>query len=152
MRKYLKIIVPIICVLVVAVTFFMIFDISRKVEKQNYSTENITDSENVADNENTTNTTSVDTDENTVTDNTTSSNEVEDEIVSNEDDKLSSSKQESAIEIMEEYWGEDNSVYFTNEGVDNNGNYIVAVRQKTSTTVKDYYKINIKTKAVEIYY
>lgn len=154
MRKALKFIVPGVCILVVVITFYMIFDIQNKVEQKQYGTDYIT-AENVVQNKNITNI------ENTNIENTTentnilnnSQNIIEDDnVVSEDEDKLSNSKQELAIELVKQYWGEDNSVYFTNEGVTSNGEYTVAVRQKTSTTVEDYFTVNLETKKVEIHY
>lgn len=156
MRKALKFIVPGVCIIVVVITFNMIYDIQQRIEEKQYGTDNIAiDNENIVQEENMTNT------ENTNIENTTentnisdnSQNIIEDDnVVSEDEDKLSSSKQEQAIELVKQYWGEDNSVYFTNEGVTSNGEYTVAVRQKTSTTVKDYFIVNLETKKVEIHY
>lgn len=154
MRKALKFIVPGVCIIIVIITFVMLFDIQNKVEEVNYGTENIAVDDNMVDEEWIENTTS---EENVIEDDTNtveySENIVEDEyVVAPEEDKLSNVYQESATDLVKKYWGEDNTVYFTNEGVNNNGEYIVAVRQKTSTTVKSYFKVNLETKTVEIDY
>lgn len=153
MRKALKFIVPGVCILVVTITFNMIYDIQQKIEEKKYGTDNIYVEENVIQEEN------IVTEENEVMNNEItnetlgSQNIVEDDnIVSEEKDKLSTTNQEKAIELVKQYWGEDNTVYFTNEGVNSNGEYTVAVRQKTSTAVKDYFKVNLETKKVEIDY
>ena len=154
MKKALKFIVPGVCILVVVITFYMIFDIQSKVEENQYGTgdiviENMIQEDNITNTENTniqnitSNTNILDNFENTIED---------DNVIAEDEDKLSSSKQEQAIALVKEYWGEDSSVYFTNEGVTSAGEYTVAVRQKTSTTVKDYFIVNLETKKVEVHY
>ena len=156
MRKALKFIVPGVCILVVVITFVMLFDIQNKVEEANYGTENIVaDEDFLVDSEWVENT--VTAEENVVENNNITANDskniVEDDyIVNPEEDELSNVNQESAIDLVKKHWGEDNTVYFTNEGINFNGDYIVAVRQKTSTTVKSYFKVNLETKIVEIDY
>lgn len=157
MRKALKFIVPGICILVVAVTFYLMFRLQNEVEEEAYSASNISEDENVVENENVANTENVVDDSNTVdntTNSTTSANNVveEEHVEQEEDSTLSTTNQEKAIDLVKDYWGEDNTIYFTNEGVTKEGEYIVAVRQKTSTTVKDYFKVNLESKKVEIYY
>lgn len=145
MRKALKFIIPGICILVVVITFYMIFDMQEKVEQENYGVENISDKEeNITDTE-------IYKVDNTV--NKTSENTIEDsKVLSDEEDNFSSKKAKSAIDLVKEYWGEDSTVYFTNEGVNSKGEHIVAVRQKTSTIVKNYFKVNLETQEIELDY
>ena len=157
MRKYLYFIVPIICVIVVIITFYMIFDIKNKVEEANYGTENIQVNEIeeeiieeniveqniVIDNENTNITDSAT--------NTSNSNTTKEEI-SEEDDSYSKKKLDEAISLVQKAWGEDNTVYFTNEGLNSEGVYMVAARDKTSTAVKNYFKVDLENKKVQVDY
>ena len=153
MKKALKFIVPGICILVVGITFYMIFDIQNKVEEKNYGTENIADNDEEIEEENITDSNTANVEDEEVENNTTEAdNTVEDDNLMSEEDKSANSNQEKAINLVKEYWGEDSSVYFTNEGTNSKGEYIVAVRQKTSTTVDDYFKVNIETEEVEVDY
>ena len=95
MKKALKFIVPGVCILVVVITFYMIFDIQSKVEEKQYGTSDI-DVGNIVQEENITNA------ENTNIQNATyntnilynSENVIEDDnVVSEDEDKLSGSKQ-----------------------------------------------------------
>ena len=163
MKKGFKVVVPLICVAVVGVTFYMIIDIKNKVEKVNYGTDDIKNTEfdnntsnieseinedNETENVVSTNTTEL----NTTNDNTINSTNVVSEEVT-EEDAYSSNKFEQAIKLVQNKWGEDSSVYFTSEGVDNkSGLYLVAVRDKSTTAVKNYFKVNLETKKVEIDY
>lgn len=158
MRKWLKFIVPGICVLVVIITFALLFNMQSKIEKA--SNENNTDSENIVA-ENVVSENIIDEnivgnevveDTNTIAENTTTENSVQDEVVSSDEDRYSENRQKKAIELVEEHWGEDDTVYFTNEGINSDAEYVVAVRLKTSTAVKNYFKVNIETGKVEIDY
>ena len=58
-------------------------------------------------------------------------------------------EKEKAVTLVAKEWGEDSSVYFTNEGI-SNGLYIVAVRDKSNTSVKMFYKVDLKNNKVEV--
>lgn len=158
MNKKVKIAVPIVCVLVVGITFYMIFDIKNKVEKINYDTNDIvvenTVEENIIDEENTVN------EENTIAndvskENTTIENVVTQsgsEEVSEEEDAYSTKKLDEAKYLVKKAWGDDDTVYFTTEGVSSEGLYLVAAREKSTTNVKNYFKVNLETKKVEVDY
>lgn len=159
MKKWLKIVLPIICVLVVVVTFVLLFDMKGKTEQT--SAENNVNTANIISNTNTNTNTNENTNtntnavvENNSVENTTtvSENTVEDAVMSGKDDRYAEDKQEKAIELVKKKWGEDDTVYFTNESVNSDEEYIVAVRQKSSTAVKNYFKVNIKTGVVTIDY
>lgn len=57
--------------------------------------------------------------------------------------------QEKAIGIAKKDWGEDNSVYFYYEGI-NNEKHVVSVRKVDTTRTVRYYYINISTGNFEI--
>jgi hypothetical protein len=143
-----------ICVVVVIVTFGLLFNMKSKVA----NVENVIDNttlntieENVVDEENTVENEVVN--EVVETENTvTQENVVSNEINSSDEDRYSESKQEKAIQLVKEHWGDDDTVYFTNESVKSDEEYIVAVRLKSSTAVTNYFKVNINTGKVEIYY
>lgn len=159
MRKYLKFIVPIVCVLVVIVTFYMIFDIRSKIEEKNYNTDNISvdenevSEENIVEEENTVSEENTIAEENTVSKETnTVENTSSKEEVSEEEDTYSTKKLDEAKALVKKAWGEDDTVYFTNEGLNSEGLYMVAARDKTSTAVKNYFKVNLDTKKVQVDY
>ncbi len=56
--------------------------------------------------------------------------------------------QEKAINIAKENWGEDNTVEFTFDHVDENGRYVVFVRDIETTRQIDEYVIDIQTEKV----
>lgn len=156
MRKYLKYIVPVVCVIVVIVTFYMIFDIKSKVEEQYYNTDDIVVDENEVEDENVVEEENIVDEENVVEENTTVENTVTNtsskEEVSEEEDSYSTKKLDEAKALVKKAWGDDDTVYFTNEGLNSEGLYMVAARDKTSTAVKNYFKVNLDTKKVQVDY
>lgn len=161
MKKGLKIIIPLICILIVGVAFYMIFDIKNKVEEVNYGTNDIEvneveeeikiEAENIIEEKEDTNTVENETSTNTAVSNTTDTNTVQEE-VSDDEDAYSKNKLDLAKSLVQKSWGEDSTVYFTNEGINSEGLYMVAARDKTSTAVKNYFKVNLDTKKVEVDY
>lgn len=61
-------------------------------------------------------------------------------------------KKQDAIALVKEKWGEDSTVTFRCDSVSNNGEYIIAVISKETATVKNYFKVNLATKTVEVDY
>ncbi len=161
-KNYKKIIFPIICVLVVIITFMLLFDMQKKASKiANAKDANEVNMENVVDNtvENTNTVDNTVDEENTAIieeENTTkipaNATAPQSAVTSGDDDKLAENKQKQALELVKQKWGTDSKVYFTNESVKSNGEYIVAVRDKSSTEVKNYFKVNIETGSVEVDY
>lgn len=60
-------------------------------------------------------------------------------------------KQE-AIELVKKTWGEDSSVTFRCDSVSPDGKYIVAVVSLDTASVKNYFKVDLNTKTVEVDY
>lgn len=82
-------------------------------------------------------------------------NETTSEVITNElENTLSSSEtfeespktaEEKAIDIAKKDWKESNNAEFLVEGIDENGNYIVAVRNSETTEALAFYTVNITT-------
>lgn len=156
LKKY---IFPIICVLVVIITFAMLFDMKKQInEKGNQVNSNSVVFENMVDMDS--NTMVNEMQENTVTNEITTNNTVstntvnttQNEVTSGDDDKYAENKQSQALELAKQNWGVDSTVYFTNESVNSSGEYIVAARDKGTTEVKQYFKVNIETGSVLVEY
>ena len=79
----------------------------------------------------------------------TSNNKTNTNTTEETEEKNDISDKDKAIAMVKAEWGSDSSVYFTSEGV-SNGNYIVAVRDKSNTSVKMFYKVNLENNTVEI--
>lgn len=52
---------------------------------------------------------------------------------------------EKAMDIVSKDWGEDDSVYFSHDGQNNNGEYIICVRQQSTTNALAWYIVNAET-------
>lgn len=75
---------------------------------------------------------------NTNTENNTDTNNDENKSVSNNNEVDSEAK---AIDIVKQNWGEDNTVYFTSDGKNKNGDYVIVVREKSSTKALYFYSV-----------
>lgn len=74
------------------------------------------------------------------------SGEVEgDEAASNAGGETTTPKEEEAIRIAKEDWGEDDSVYFINEAINQDGRYIVRVSDKKTQDTLAWYFIDVET-------
>lgn len=51
---------------------------------------------------------------------------------------------EKAIDIAKKDWGEDDSVYFKFDRIDSNENYIVVVRDSTTTNALKWYTVDVE--------
>lgn len=164
-KKILKYIIPILCVIVVGVAFYMIFDIKNKVDESLYNTDDIS---------NVTNDDIVEEDiSNDIINEVNEMDEVDENTISNETNKVvenkvdtkadreaveektdegSTTKKQQAIELVKKEWGEDSSVSYRCETVNSKGEYVVAVIMKSSGSVKAYFNVNLETKSVQIDY
>lgn len=159
----LKVWVPILCIIVVGITFYMIHDIQSKVEEMNVK-----------------NTTNAEQNKNEEPKNEAEliENEVEENLVQNQvaqvpknttntaqntsNPKNTSQNQSSittqpgitdqkqkAIELVKKEL-QDNSVNYVFDYVNENGEYVIAVKDKNSATVKYYFRVNLETETVEL--
>lgn len=133
MKKSIKIGFPIICVGIIAVTFGMMADIKNKANESDSIQNEVSHLKNEVDNfiEN-----------NNIIEN--------DEQTDLENETYYDGNSERAILLLEDKI-DDNNVYFTSEG-EENGRYIVAVRNKETTIAEKYYIIDLQTEEIEIYY
>ena len=58
--------------------------------------------------------------------------------------------EEKAKQIVKENWGEDDTVYYSYDGKDANGRYVICVREKSTTKALYRYYVDIQTGAFEI--
>lgn len=59
-------------------------------------------------------------------------------------------KEEQAKEIVKNNWGEDDSVYYSYDGIDEKGRYIICVRDNATTRALFWYYVDIETGSFEI--
>mgnify|MGYP004530627205 FL=1 len=58
--------------------------------------------------------------------------------------------EEQAKQIVKENWGEDETVYFSYDGKDENGKYIICVREKETTKALYWYYVDVETGTFDI--
>ena len=58
--------------------------------------------------------------------------------------------EEKAKQIAINNWGEDDTVYFSYDGKDEKGRYIICVREKTTTKALYWYYVDVETGAFDI--
>lgn len=148
MKKSTKIIILLLCIFVVALTVYLAYDMQSKLPQKTSSnsiTNNVSNTlSNTANIENNINNNVINNtviEENNVEDNKEVDNEPEDNNID------VSVKEEAykklAIKIVKEKWGEDSTVYFTNEGKNDNGDFLVSVRSKDTTSIIANFKVNV---------
>ena len=77
-------------------------------------------------------------------------NELE-EVNSTEPEKTNTEKpEEKAIEIVKNNWGPDDTVYYSYDGIDKDGKYIICVRDKNTTKALYFYYVDIETGTFDI--
>lgn len=88
-----------------------------------------------------------------VLDGNNTSEQIENEVIENTaiDEKENTEKpEEKAIKIVKQNWGEDDSVYYSYDGVDSQGRYIICVRDKNTTKALYFYYVDIETGTFDI--
>ena len=147
----LKVWVPIICILIVGITFYMLHDIKGKIAK--------IDEDNVIDSEENKTT----DEEQKMLENNLAENGINDETentsINTDTNKNQNSapakpavtdQKQKAIELVKKEWGEDNTVNYVFDYINENGEYVIAVKDKASATVKYYFRVNLETETVEL--
>ncbi len=159
----LKVWIPIICIIVIGITFYMIYDIQKKIQKNNQQNttnvnENKTENEianqdsNTMENsiqENSTQNETANVEENIDISNnaTTSINEA---YTSTPAKPAVTDQKQKAIELVKKEWGNDDTVNYVFDYINENGEYVVAVKDRATATVKYYFRVNLETQTVEL--
>lgn len=160
MSRNAKIIIAIVLVVLVIVICCFTFGKNKKEETKNendVTVENVVDDdvENVSNLANEVETNTVENevveDEEPVVEKVTEVKEQGTVYETNSDTGTTDRKQD-AIALVKEKWGEDSTVTFRCDSVTNSGEYIIAVVSKESASVKNYFKVNLSTKTVEVDY
>lgn len=129
MKKIVKIGFPIVCVAIIIFTFWLMIDMKEKVDansdKKNETSEKI---------------------DNSLNKNT--ENKVADDTLLNSKDYIYLRK---SIQVLEDEIKVKDNQYFTSEG-EEDGRYIVALRDAETTEAKIYYIVDVDTGEYEIYY
>lgn len=160
MSRNAKIVIAVILVILVVVICCITFGKSNNKAKD-ANNENIVSNEVVVDNENTAN----EIEENSLENEVVENEVVEEPVIENvteikpqgtvyesNTDTGTTDRKQDAIALVKEKWGEDSTVTFRCDSVSSNGEYIIAVVSKESASVKNYFKVNLATKTVEVDY
>lgn len=162
-----KIWLPIICIIIVGVTFYMIHDMNTKIKQNNISNTNTINSEKQNAIENTTIENEVENEivneitneavENTVENTAVVDKKQTTEIVNKVINESSAPAQpavtdqkEKAIELVKKQWGNDDSVDYMFDYINENGEYVIAVKDRNTATVKCYFRVNLETETVDL--
>lgn len=156
MNRNTKIIIAV--VLIILVIVILCCTIGGK-DKENTnitnetSVDNIIEDNTVIENEVDTNTISneVEVDEEPVIENVTEL-EPQGTVYETNSDIGTTDKKQQAIDLVKQKWGEDDTVTFRCDSVNSKGEYVIAVVSKETASVKNYFKVNLNTKLVEIDY
>lgn len=158
MKNWIKVVIVVLCIVVLGAIYFIVSDMKGKVDNKKKNENTVTNTSNTANViANTTATptnvvqnkveatpTVAATPEPTEAPIDTNSEETDITELANEDERRN-----EAIELAKRKWGEDDdSVYFTNEGKNEDDEYLVSVRSKTTTFIEVTFKVNLETKKV----
>jgi cytoskeletal protein RodZ len=144
-----KIIISIIFVLIVLLTILLTWKLMQLNKttlvntNENSNTNEIVNNINENTMENNINITNTNNNINLSTEETTNSTSSEERSI--EDIQKDEDKKEKAITIAKNNWGEDNTVYFTFDSIDEDGNYLIYIRDKATTHEVAHYIVDIKT-------
>lgn len=163
----LRIWLPILCIIVVVITFYLIHNLQKSVisnqEIPMDNAENIRQNEskieniieNIIDEEETNQTANqTETQNNSLTENKTIPNKT-----ANTDEGKNSAgsyqpgitdEKQKAIELVKKEWGDDHSVDFSFDYINENGEYVISVKDRETATVKCYFRVNLTTESVEL--
>lgn len=137
MKKIVKIGFPIVCVAIIIFTFWLMADMKEKVAENNDKKNEISEDIDNSLEQN---------DENVLNQN--SENKVGEEALLNSKDDIYLRK---VIQVLENEIKVKDNQYFTSEG-EEDGRYIVALRDAETTEAEIYYIVDVDTGEYEIYY
>lgn len=156
----LRIVVPVVCIVVVGVTFFMLHDIQKRIEKMdtenivNQDENQIVESGNVEGNNQVEEDTVFNADLNASQNETTNTNVSTTNTKNNQNTTTSqpgiTDKKQKAIALVKKEWGADDTVDYVFDYVNENGEYVIAVKDRATATVKYYFRVNLEKQTVEI--
>lgn len=160
-----KIWLPILCIVIVAITFFMIHDMQRQIDNagdidnSKFSANEVVDGEDSiqAENviENDVNDENVVEESNVVSNETSDKTEKKNTTVQNNTQSQPATagitdKKQKAIELVKKEWGADDTVDYVFDYVNENGEYVIAVKDRATATVRYYFRVNLETETVEL--
>lgn len=139
-RKTSIIIIIILVIMLIAIGIFMFGEINKGSSSKPTSTNTLKEDDKITNQ--ITNTIIENTITNEMENNITSENVIENTIPTETFEETPKTAEEKAISIVKKDWGEDKNVDIAIDGIDSNGNYIVAVRDSSTTEAKAFYIVN----------
>ncbi len=141
-RKTSIIIIIILVIMLIAIGIFMFGEINKGSTTKPTSTNTLKDKNNEIVNQ-IANEIVENTIKNEVKNNETTENTTENTTIPTETfEEAPKTAEEKAINMVKKDWGEDKNVDIAIDGMDSNGNYIVAVRDSSTTEAKAFYTVN----------
>lgn len=70
----------------------------------------------------------------------------------NKETQNAESNEAKAKRIAKNDWGEDDTIYYSYDGTDSNGDYIICVRDKSTTKALCWYHVNVEAETFEVKY
>lgn len=158
-RKY-KIIISSIVVIVFITTIFLVYGINKKAKEVANRANTVDNESNTIPNdvnENTLNeiendeidNTNVNQEQNTDINTSVNNTEAEQEENKTEETNITN-PEEKAIQLVKKDWGEDSTIKVTFEGIDNDGKYIVGIRDQETTYIKYWYYVDVQKETFTI--
>ena len=89
--------------------------------------------------------------ENTISEDNTEKENIEEnkETPTVSSENIAMSREEKAIELVKKEWGGTEGVYFSNESMDQNGKYIVSVRDQKTTNLLAFFTVDVDSETVK---
>lgn len=155
MKNKKIIILYVLVIFVLGLTAYLVYSISSKADSIN---ENNKADENITNNIVTNELNVVAVSENVIEtiepeDEPEISSEVIDEETVKEiekEKKIEQTQKDKAIDLVKKAWGKDDSVYFYIDEENSNGKYVVSVRDKDTTSVIEWYDVDIINNTAKI--
>lgn len=147
--------IGIIVVVIICVGIFTAINISKdkgnvaptysnKIEKENNTKNEIS---NELNNE-TSNNTEDEKETNTINEEKTENEKID----TSKDNQNTETNENKAKRIVKSDWGEDDSIYYSYDGLNSNGDCIICVRDKATTKALCWYHVNVENETFEIKY
>ncbi len=160
MNKWIKIGFPILCVLVVVITFALLHNAQKKIDENGAA--NTTQKEVVEGKNETKKTENVVEEVENETANTAKNEEIKSTVekggasssslYEKNNEAGSTQKKNEAIQMVKDNWGEDDTVTFRCDQVTGDGIYVIAVVQKQTGNVQNYFRVNLDENTVQVDY
>ena len=151
-KRIIAICIAVILLIITTKLIVKLINIKNNKEREVANTNENSIQSNIVENNTIENNMIENDEENEITDNTVIEKEKEpsenntsigeEEITKTEIEK-EENNQEKAMELVKRDWGEDNSVYFSFEGIEN-GKYIISVREESTTRTINTYAVNVE--------